>query len=297
MEPLVNVISNLPLGLELGNLLKRRIDGIKAVPAKKEKMFCGLCDKIYTSKHHLQRHIFTKHMLSCNTCEECHEIFGTQSSLSKHRKTCGKSRASAKKEHQKTRGKDEVVCNLQSASDVARSEPKQWCPDNSAYRKTNGAEESLRKAAVQQTSGAQLGGVQGSSGNNPYQNHCKLCLSEGPFYIVEHYLQDHHVPDPLSMLCSDRTFLVLTATTATKHLGDDAWWGTQFARAVERYTDTVCRLCEKDLTMQLSTLGLSDHYARHHKVDCDLLCVTRRLLREDGAIVVTEAQTSQQWRS
>ncbi|XP_073966316.1 uncharacterized protein [Choristoneura fumiferana] len=284
-KPFLNIIANLAHSPG-----KKRQAETKKVPAKKTKMCCDECGKIYSSKHFLQKHI-SGHQQSC---EECGKTFNTQSSLSKHRKSCGKGRASGNKsgcaqckcgeifafvssleDHQRTCGKE---ARKETVSDGV-AKPQRWCSENGTYSNAN-REESQKKAQSQETSAAQRVGIQGSG--NKYEVHCKLCFADGPLDFEKHYFNEHNVCDPSSMLCNDRSFFI---PSAEKHPDDD-WFCFQLAKALERYTDNICRLCDKEQS------DLVKHYVGYHKVDRDLLYYTKRLMREHG-VVVEGAETNQ----
>ena len=55
------------------------------VHERKKDFLCELCDKSYTQKHHLKRHVEVTHDKIKNfECETCYKIFATKDGLKRH---------------------------------------------------------------------------------------------------------------------------------------------------------------------------------------------------------------------
>ena len=66
------------------HLLKRTCTKNEAI-----KHYCNFCEKSYTEKHNLTKHIKNKHTVNENvTCSKCGKTFQQKSSLTRHTKIC-----------------------------------------------------------------------------------------------------------------------------------------------------------------------------------------------------------------
>lgn len=222
------------------------------------EMCCNVCDKIYISKYHLEKHML-EHNQELNSaqpnCEECGKSFDTESRLEDHQRTCRKEPVTAR-------------------GGVAKAPPPQRRRPEQGMVKDGTQDESPMEAQNQQTNSALSKGI-GTA--NQIKDHCKLCFTEEPVDLEKHYVEEHNIWDPSSIVCSNQSFLVPSPNKRY----DVKWFRDQYSATLSLYTrNDICRLCNK------YQCDLDDHYEKYHKVrTSDFLFYTKRLMRERGVIV------------